>query len=258
MAKRIHYPNAPITEATIDLRVVQSEKFSIEDLMEIRALVADSYPNEESEFVLSGEVHVKEDRPLLTQKTTNWHSGFRFTSRDEQRVFFARLDGFALSIRAPYDRWETFRDEARRLWKLYLSVAKVEGITRAAVRYINQLDITANAPDPEMVHLEDFVTVYPELPSSWPGGGVMRNFFMQVQIWQEDLGCWLIINEAPTQRSPEDDFFVLQLDFDFFREQLEEPWQDDDDVWQFLEQLHVRKNEVFEASITDATRRFIK
>lgn len=141
---------------------------------------------------------------------------------------------------------------------VYRSVAKVEGVTRAAVRYINKLDVTAYAPDPETVNLEDFVTVYPELPRDWPGGEVMRNFFMQLQMWQEDLSCWLIINEAPTQRSPTDEFFVLQLDFDFFREQLEEPWRDDDDVWQFLEQLHVRKNEVFEASITDATRRFIK
>lgn len=40
----------------------------------------------------------------------------------------------------------------------------------------------------------------------------------------------------------------------------EEPWQADNDkaLWDFLEKLHERKNEVFEASITNKTRRLIR
>lgn len=259
MTERVHYSNAPITEATIDLRVVQPENLSIEELLEIQTLLVDDYPRQEAEFVLAQDVRIDGEearQPFVTQ-VLNRQNGFRLTSRDKQRVLYVRLDGFALSIRAPYDRWESFRDEARRLWEMYCSVTKVEGVTRAAVRYINQLDIARYAGDAEDPQFEDFLRVYPEIPRDWPGGDSVNNFFMQLQMWQEDLRCWLIVNEAP-QPSSNEAGYVMQLDFDLFREELEEPWQDDDSVWQFLEQLHVRKNQVFEASITPATRRFIK
>jgi uncharacterized protein (TIGR04255 family) len=107
--------------------------------------------------------------------------------------------------------------------------------------------------------MEDYLRVYPEVPRDWPGGGTMSSFFMQLQMWQEDLDCWLVVNEAPMWPDMQEPA-LFQLDFDFFREQFEEPWRVDDDakVWAFLEQLHIRKNEVFEASITEATRRLIR
>lgn len=255
MTERTHYSNAPITEAIIDLKIVESWGLSIDDLAIIRELVMDRYPGQEQEHVYSGQVYVEDAGEPLQTDSTYQVNGFRFTSQDKRQVFYARLDGFTLSIGAPYDRWETFRDEARRLWDIYRSVAKPEGVTRAEVRYINQLDVAAYVSDPTDIELGDLVNVYPQAPDEW----TFNNFFVQLQVPQEDLGCWLIVNEAPV-RTPDRETAMLQLDFDLFREQFEQPWRADDDteVWNFLEQLHVRKNEVFEASITKETRRFIK
>jgi uncharacterized protein (TIGR04255 family) len=50
--------------------------------------------------------------------TTHQHSGFKFTSLNKQQILQAQIDGFTFSTLAPYDRWELFRDEARRLWEL--------------------------------------------------------------------------------------------------------------------------------------------
>jgi uncharacterized protein (TIGR04255 family) len=255
VTESVHYSKAPITEATIDLRVKQAPNTSIDDLAVVQEMVADRYPTREGEYFYSGRVYIEEAGEALQTDASHRHNGFRLTSRDKRQVFFARLDGFALSIRAPYDSWEPFRDEARDLWNIYRSVAKPEGVTRAAVRYINQLDIPSYAPDPSNVSLEDYLNVYPEFPQRW----LASNFFMQLQIWQEDPECWLIVNEAPIMPSGQE-AGSLQLDLDFFRERFEEPWQADEDaeVWAFLEQLHIRKNEVFEASITEETRRFIR
>ncbi|HAG97354.1 MAG TPA: TIGR04255 family protein, partial [Ktedonobacter sp.] len=45
------------------------------------------------------------------------------------------------------------------------------------------------------------------------------------------------------------------FDLDLFRQKI---WNsDDEDIWSFLEELRYRKNEVFEASITDKTRELI-
>jgi uncharacterized protein (TIGR04255 family) len=254
MPERTHYSRAPITEAIIDLRIAPAQGISIEELSPIREAVGDRYPNQENIYVVFEQMSFVE-RDLLRTGGGHQLNGFRFISHDKRETFYARLDGFAFSIQAPYDRWEPFRDEARRLWDLYRSVARVEGITRAAMRYINRIDI----PNATTVQLQDYLRVYPEVSPDFPEEGLMNNFFMQLQLWQRDLDCWLVVNEAP-EPPPAQETLSIRLDFDLFREQSEEPWRADNDVavWEFLERLHDRKNEVFEASITEETRRLIR
>lgn len=253
MPEPVRYSNAPIVEAIIDLRVTQAQGFSIDDLEAIQEMVVDRYPNQESEYVYSGQFYVEEVGNPLQTEATHQHNGFRFTSKDGQQTLYTRLDSFAFSVRAPYDYWEPFRDEAHRLWNLYRSIAEVEGITRAAVRYVNQIDF------PEGVEIEDYFRTYPEVSPALPNEGTLGGFFMQLQLWQEDLHCWLVVNEGTAPPLDPGTVSIL-LDFDLFQERFEEPWRADEDaaVWEFLEQLRVRKNEVFEASITEEMRRLIR
>lgn len=256
VTERARYSRAPITEAIIDLRIAPVDGFTVENLAPIRQVVADRYPNQEEEHVQYQQMAFVGTDLLQTGGGGHQLNGFRFISADKRETFYARLDGFAFSIQAPYDRWESFREEARRAWDLYRSVATPEGVTRAAMRYINRIDI----PDATaVVRLEDYLRTYPEVSVDFPEEEPMSNFFMQLQLWQRDLSCWLIVNEAPDV-PPVEGTLSIRLDFDLFREQYEEPWRADDDtaVWEFLERLHDRKNEVFEASITNRTRRLIR
>lgn len=255
MLERAHYSRAPITEALIDLRIAPAQGFSVEDLAVIWEAVADRYPTREEEHVQYQQMSFV-GTELMQSGGGHQLNGFRFVSSDQRETFYARLDGFAFSIRAPYDRWESFRDEARSLWDLYRSVAMPEGVTRSAMRYINRIDIPNATAG---VRLEDYLRTHPEISADFPEDGLMSNFFMQVQIWQQDLGCWLIVNEAP-EPSLEEGTLSVRLDLDLFREQYEEPWPVDNDtiIWELLERLHDRKNQVFEASITNRTRRLIK
>jgi uncharacterized protein (TIGR04255 family) len=204
-------------------------------------------------YLYSGQMSIEEVGDPMQAETTHRHGGFSFTNQNKQQVLQVRFDGFTFSTFAPYDRWETLRDEARRLWELYRSATGAQSVTRAAVRYINRIDIPH---DP--IELKDYLRTYPEIPVDLPNEGQIGSFFMQLQLWQGDLDCMLIVNQTPAP--PQDEGTTsIQLDFDLFREQFAEPWRADEDeaLWSFLEQLHHRKNEVFEASITDATRRLI-
>lgn len=253
MPERAYYSRAPITEAIIDLRIVPAQGFSVEDLVPIRDVVADRYPIQE---------HVQYQQmsfvgtDLLQAGGGHQLNGFRFISTDKRETFHARLDGFTFSIQAPYDRWESFRNEARSLWSLYRSAVMPEGVTRAAMRYVTRIDI----PDTKAgVRLEDYLRIHPEVSVDFPEDGLMSNFFMQLQIWQQDLSCWLVVNQAPDV-PPAEGIVSIRLDLDLFRERYEEPWQADNDkaLWDFLERLHERKNEIFEASITNKTRSLIR
>jgi uncharacterized protein (TIGR04255 family) len=252
MPERAHYSRAPIVEAVIDLRVTRTREFTVEDLEPIRDAIADQYPRQES--LHARQVNIPAGQTAQVESFRQ-QTGFRFSNQTGQRVLQARVDGFAFSVLAPYDRWETFRDEARRLWDLYRSVTNPTNITRVALRYINRIDIPIR--DAEVLRLEDYLTLYPEIPPNWPYQNLWT-FFIQMQVLQEDLGCMLAINQA-TAEPPDPETTSILLDLDLFREQYEAPWHADEAVaWEFLERLHVRKNEYFEASITDETRGLIE
>lgn len=255
MPERISYSKAPIIEAIIDLRVVARPSLTTEDLLRIHERVAEEYPSREKEHTFSGEVLFQDSGEPLRTESDHQVTGLRFVSGDQRCSLLARPDQFVFSIRAPYDTWEEFRDEAYRLWNVYREVAEPTQVTRSALRYINRIDI----PSPDrLIDLEDYLKIYPESPGDSLKSSMMMGFFMQLQLWQQDLDCWLIVNEAP-ETPPVGDVVSVRLDFDLFREAFDSPWEvEDDAAWGFLESLHTRKNEAFEASITNRTRRLIK
>lgn len=173
------------------------------------------------------------------------HSGYLFRSPDGIRVFQANVNGFSFHQLRPYDSWESFRGEARRLWGIYRDTCKPTTVTRAELRYINRLELPSTLQD-----FKEYLRTVPEIPAEIPYG--LSGFFMQAQMPQLDLECMLVINETLVPQS-DPALLPVILDFDLFREQV---WQsDDDEVWTFLDQLRVRKNELFEASVTDAARK---
>src|SRR5207253_4384748 len=102
------------------------------------------------------------------------HIGYTFTSSDGLQAFQSRLDGFTFSRLAPYNGWESFCSEARRLWNIYREVTQPQAVTRAAVRYINRLDLPLPIRD-----LKDYLRTVPEVSPDLPQG--LSGYFMQLQ-----------------------------------------------------------------------------
>jgi uncharacterized protein (TIGR04255 family) len=99
---------------------------------------------------------------------------------------------------------------------------------------------------------KDYLRTVPEVSPALPQA--LSAFFMQLQIPQEDLRSLLIINESLAPITRPDSVPVI-MDFDIFR--TDDVPQDEQGLWDFLEQLHNRKNEAFEGCITDLTRELI-
>lgn len=134
-----------------------------------------------------------------------------------------------------------------RLWNIYREVCKPIAVRRISLRYINQLELPGSLTD-----LQQYLRTRVEIPAEIPNG--LSSFFMQLQIPQPDLPGILILNEALAPQIDPTVWPVI-LDFDLFREDV---WESDDAaIWQLLEKFRTRKNDLFEASITDATRKLI-
>lgn len=248
MQTQRHYAKAPITEAIIDIRVTLSKDNTAEKLRDIYALVSDRLPKVEPSYKGVGEFNYKPGSAFEVN-TSEQQIGFWFRSEDNLQTFQASLEGFTFNRLAPYESWEKFSSDARAFWEIYTKICEPILITRVAVRYVNQLNIPAKQP----IELKDYLRIAPEVSPALPQN-TLQAFYMQLQIPQNDLNCMLVINEAIAPPINPETVSVL-LDFDLFRQETCK--KSDEEIWDFLEQLHHRKNEVFEASITDKTRELI-
>ena len=100
--------------------------------------------------------------------------------------------------------------------------------------------------------LNEYLRTYPEVSLDLPQG--LSGLFMQLTIPQADIKSMLQLTEALIEPSRPEVASIV-LDVDLFRTEDIPP--DEQAVWDFFEVLRDRKNDVFEACITEKTRELI-
>lgn len=240
----IHYAHAPLTEALLDIRVELPTEVGLSKLAEVHHGQEEDYPKREELLVVHGQMTVGPEIGASARQTSN---GYRFVSKDGRQIFQARLDGLTFSRLAPSEAWGPFRDEARRLWNAYRSIANPKNITRIGVRYINRLDLPLPITD-----FKDYLRTVPEISSGMSQG--LSGYFMQLQLPQADLNAMLVLNQALIP-PPAPKLVSVLFDIDLYSDS--DLPSDEQGLWERFEAFHDRKNKVFEASITDRVRRLI-
>lgn len=180
-------------------------------------------------------------QPATQQQT---HTGFRFDSTDGKHVFQAGIEGFTFSRLQPYEHWESFEQEARRVWTIYRQYADPLRCIRAAVRYINRIDLSSVPAE-----LKDYFRTYPEISPDM--SQVMAGMAMQILIPQ-DNGVVLSLIQA-TVPPPKAGIASVSLDLDLFKESQTE-FATDETIWKFLNSLRDIADHTFESCITDKAR----
>ncbi len=242
-----HYSNAPITEAIIDLRVKPRADLNLEALEAVRSGEEIVYPRSNKIYQTEGTITIQEGAPASASAQQQL-LGYKFTSEGGKSIWQSRWDGFTFSQLAPYANWEPFRDEGRRLWRLFRERSAPVAVERLAVRYINRIDVPAQSID-----LKEYFRTSPEVSPDL--SQELAGFFMQLQIPQADLGGQVLINQTiiPPSRAG---VVSVVLDIDLICS--ENVPSSEEALWVRFEKLHVRKNEVFEACITNKTRRLFQ
>ena len=243
------YKNAPIVECVLEVRVALPSGITLEQLLALGDGERARYPNRQGQFSLQGVLQGGAGGASAQAEQTQ--HGHVFVSEDGQRQMRATFDSFAFIQRAPYDRWETFYEEASRLWRLYRNSLRPELVTRVGLRYVNKVDI----PHPT-VELKDYfkttAEVSPELPQ------VIGGMFMQVQlpVVTDGIGAGITTAIAPP---PNPGTTSVVLDIDAYSEPAMQVLAEtfDEQFEGVVARLRQAKNLVFEACITDATRKVI-
>ncbi|MFN0317422.1 MAG: TIGR04255 family protein [Burkholderiales bacterium] len=245
--KTKRYNSAPIREAVIEIRLQPIPPVPQDELKKVALSLNADFPNQaDMQFLEMGIAN--QPGQMLQQKLSQSVVGVRLSKPDDSRVLQLRNDGFAYSHMAPYTDWETFKGEALPLWQRYRAVRPEAKLARCALRYINRIDIPDTKIEPH-----DYFELYPKVPLALPQQDVI-GMSLNLQMPQQDLEC--VANVAQALGEPvKAGYISLILDIDIFRLQIED-W-DDDATWAFLDKLRGRKNEIFEACITDRTRELI-
>jgi len=244
------YKHAPITEAVIEIRVQPIRAERSARLAELAGALKETFPKQAPIQMLHFGVAAAPNagNAQVNQVFSQSALGFRLANAGDTRVVQLRSDGFAYSHLQPYSEWSTFRGEAKPLWDRYRENFPDLHLQRCGLRYINRIDIPA-----EKIDIFEYFRFYPEIPKQLAHQDVV-SMALNVQMPQTDLECMAVIIQALIE-PPRPGVISVVLDIDLFRLNIES-WQDVR-LWQFLDALRIRKNEIFEACITDRTRALI-
>jgi uncharacterized protein (TIGR04255 family) len=239
------YQHPPITEAVIGINF--AAVLSESDKEELKARLSTHYSVIQPIENLSLNLEIGIDRDK--QKTANTQlvteTAYRLGTPDMSELVMLLPRTVVIAQIAPYPGWDHFYGRFVRDWKLIRRVLGFREISRIGARYINRIDIPIEG---SVVHHENYLDLYPKITDKF---GPLTAYAVQAKIFMEDIKCNLTVNSAAVP-SPLLNTSSFLLDQDISRE-LDVP-QTDEGIFDLLNQIRVRKNEVFESSVTNKAR----
>ncbi len=242
MAILRHLPNAPITEALIDIHVEHRVGLSFAQLQ-------GAFDNLDFGYYVKGPIAERTLGLKVSLDGQPHHAtmeasqiGLRLHSSDEKYVAQCRLGGFTLSRLPPYLDWQALVQETRRVWAVYCERLAPIHVTRVATRFINNLRLPLGRGVEFQAYLQKFADVPEEAPQA------LASFFQSFQL--VDIPSDSFVNltlalESVPQAGPA----PVILDIDAFAKRSLNPRNDE--LWDILEHLRVLKNQCFFGSLTE-------
>jgi uncharacterized protein (TIGR04255 family) len=241
MARCRHLRHAPITEALVDLRAAPTVGFGGAEVVDrLKSALSDRYPRYSERRAFEARLEVRKGQALAPKGTDKGLHGHFFQSEDGRDIAQFRVDGFTYNRLAPYTDGESVITEALRLWELHAEVTRPFMVSRVALRYINTLELPAQAD------IHALLTHVPATPDGSPGG--VQSFLARVETLDADSGRRVITTQALAPGMPPDRVNVV-IDIDAF--QMGDLGVSPAALRSTLDELRELKNAVFFGSITE-------
>ncbi|MFN6528556.1 TIGR04255 family protein [Nostoc sp. ChiSLP03a] len=247
---RRQYPNPPIEEAVCEFRFAPGPvwNFTIPGLFYEK--IRDFYtgePQRQTSIETEFQVRSQSLNPELTVRP-GW-TKLLLPSADANKLVAVVPDLVSVHALRPYEGWDEFKQRIDRAFDVYVDVAKPVGVTRIALRYINQIAIPTNLE----IELSDYFTIYPQVPAD----GIpsrMSAFLTRTELIYEDIPIRLVLNFSDAVSPPgKAGQVVIVLDLEISQEWVEKPLPLEEAL-STLYELRQREGQAFESLITDRTR----
>lgn len=238
------YKRPPITEAVI--HIAFGAAVSVADLEKVNRALTESYPQHQDTRNVNVEFAVPQNATATpAARLRNNEMGHRRSSDDQTQIIVLWPTSVVFSQLAPYPGWNEFFGRFIRDWALWKKANGHRNIVRIGVRYVNRIDIPITGP---LIKHEEYIDIYPHLPV---GMDSLLAYGVQVQLPFPEINGRITINSSNIP-SPMLDRASFLFDQDLFKDN--DCPQNDEGLYKLLEEIHVKKNAVFEACITDRAR----
>lgn len=238
---RRHYSRPPVQEVVVSIQV-KSERAGTEILRALHSGEEEEYPIRDSLMTSALRVDPESSQIVQAEQALD---GYRLFSNERTQAVHFRRAQFAFSRLAPYDAWEAWSNEARRLWLRYRDATGVTQVTALGVRYVNRIDIK---PEPGR-RIRDYLRFYPQVPEEFPQA--ISAFVMRTEMKLPDLPDTMLSVNAGRVEPPIAGIYSVLLDIELRMTRL---LTNEQDIWGAVEQLHSAENHFFESCITDLSR----
>jgi len=239
------FPNAPITEALIDLQVSMDDEFTLDRLKPVAELLQETFPQREEKTVHHQSIKLQANVGVSELSTRTEPVGSILFSEDRDEAVQIRVNGFTYSKLKPYENWPSLRARARNLWGQYVETVKPVKVVRIATRYINRIELPK-----EELDFDDYITTGVRIGEGIPQG--MTEFFFRAVIPSADHSMHAVVSSTFEPTGDDIDTVPYILDIDVFRPVVADP--SSDEVWKILEHIREYKNAIFFQSTTDKAK----
>lgn len=244
------FKNSPIQEALLDIQVTLPPDVKLETLKKFGEGLDARFPETQERISWKQGFQIAGAGETHAIQSSRSVDGYILVSKAEGKAVQARRDGFTFNKLRPYSNWETFSAEAKELWERYVALARPASVQRIVLRYLNRIALPLPVRD-----LRDYCLLFPDLPAALPQG--MSEFFLRVTIPVPDAPC--VSSVTLTFDPPAPGTAVLNLIFDNEAAYaLGSLNIDTEAIWSKLAALRDLKNKVFDASLTEATKKLFR
>jgi len=240
------FPNAPITEAVLDIKVQLQEPVALNDMREFHTAIKARFPDESEKRIFHANLRMEKDSTFTQGQ--NQAVGYLFRSQQDRKAVQYSFDGFAFNKFNPYEKWSTFKSEAKELWETYLTKIEPKKIVRIALRYINRIEVPLTMKD-----FSDYILTGPEIAPKI--AQKISNFLTRIELLNNEIPATAVITQTmdkPTKSQK----LPLILDIDVFSQV--EYGKNMNKIWDDFEKIRIFKNEIFFNSITDKTKELLR
>jgi uncharacterized protein (TIGR04255 family) len=240
-------PRAPIVEAVIHWRARSEKKLKRDELRQQLVEKLPDYPTVKIQHELHVESALGPDGAEVSRRD-EWH-GFRLETKDGRYIAQFTRNGFVFSRVAPYEDWDRFAAEARRLWQIHVDLTEPAEIERLGVRFINRI------VQDDIATLGEGLTLPPRAPTrmALPIGEFLHRTLFDVPGHPYRVH---VIQTSQPPAPPETERLSLILDIDVFTTQAT---QLDDNVLETrLKEMRWLKNKAFYSLLTEETIRLFE
>lgn len=243
------FPNSPITEALLDIRVNLPKEITLDTLATFQNEIKERFPTRKEQYKWESGIKFQAGSAPQVIPSSGGSNGYFFRSPDGKKIVQARLDGYTFNKLKPYNNWEAFSSEAKELWGEYLKVAKPVNVTRLALRYINRIELPLPFTD-----FKEYILTVPEIGPDIPNA--LSGFFTRLIIPNSDIQANAVITETMEKIDDKAGVLPFIFDIDVSRNYVFEPQSDE--IWQTLNRLREFKNQIFLNSLTKKARELFK